>query len=290
MRTFAKLIIFAGIWFVLITLLHRGNTYERFITAWNDKLPYQNEGDQPWERYDVHNSIHDDPVIKYKNAFYYELSNADYENALKNTFKNEKCDVIQQALVKDAWRGPLQVNKGDTNSNIEKTYQQWMVAFEKELNGSSFLRLPNDINTHIQIVHDRLIDMYVSKNNPTRIRIDMEAILYRNSKPHGKHVLLSVVTDVCEVNKACTNQSFNVVAVKLLGIVPEEQIAMYPVLANNPFDEVEMQYLENPSSFANSIVPDADNVINTLNRHIATYIRSAQSDEKTMNEGLNRNM
>jgi hypothetical protein len=71
----------------------------------------------------------------------------------------------------------------------------------------------------------------------------MELLLYRENKYQGKHVSVSCTAK----HKLFSGWYINVVAVDIIGVVPEDQIALFPVDATNPF-EIQQLLVDNDVS------------------------------------------
>lgn len=267
-----RFLAFTILWVVLLLAIHIMNVFsnkkEKFLDApWNrDELAYVNKGQAPWLHYAIHQSNISDPIIKYKNAYYYEMPNEEYENALKHAFALKSCNALTQALRKAEWsdaKKPSEV----LGSRWVGVYEQWLAEFTQTINAAPELKLTGD-TTAIQVVHDRWIAVHTHVNDPTLLRMDIEVILYRMGKPHGKHVSMSVIAKrMGDEGKFATT----VVAIEILGVVPEDQIALFPVVASNPFDPPEMAYNENIT-----IVPSGTEVLQELQRrssqNVATFL------------------
>ena len=285
---FRNFIGFVILWLILLLGLNYMKIKESFSdylpmpASWSgDELNEVNQGQAPWLHYTIHQSNISDPVIKYKNAYYYEMTNGDYENALKSIFSMKTCNTLTQALDKSVWTDAMKPSD-ITKSAWAGVYEQWITEFTKIINDSSELKLPGD-SSKIQVVHDRWIAAYYHISDPTLLRIDMEVLLYRFGKPHGKHVSMSVIAKKREVEGlfATTNDwYYTVVAIEVLGIVPEDQIAIHPVIANNPFDAPEMAYKEDPKTFENIIVPPASEVLSEIQRRSALNVATAETMKK----------
>ena len=110
-------------------------------------------------------------------------------------------------------------------------YKQWIIRLQEILRNTKDLAIPtDDPSVYVQVVHDVMKQYYVHKTMPKTYRIDMEAVLYRKNKPFAKHVGMSVV---CQFGKDAW--MYDVVSVEVLGVIPEDTIGMFPVVAFDPF-------------------------------------------------------
>jgi hypothetical protein len=198
----------------------------------NDDLIYANTGTSPWLHHTVQGSLPVDPSVQFKKAYYYELDNKRYINGLRKALI-VSCGLIYDAIQQGNWG--TSVTSSDTASDeVIAAYNACVSSIASKLNSSDALDLPGDSASpkRIQVVHDILKSYKVNSHIYHMYLIEMELVLYRENKYHAKHISLT-----CTAKKQGYNQwSTNVVAVKLLGVVPEDQIALYPVIASNPFE------------------------------------------------------
>ena len=103
------------------------------------------------------------------------------------------------------------------------------------INNSKILNLPNDDNpaTKIQIVHDILKRYKQNTDNPSYYLFEIELLLYREGKLQGKHFKFIVLSN---------NISINVIVIKLVGVVSEDNIGMHPVLANDDYNDLNKNF------------------------------------------------
>lgn len=284
-----RFLLLTTVWILFLVAIgwRRTEAFQGYPTSsspasWSgEDLVHVNKGQSPWMRYAVHTSTLADPVIKYKNAYYYEMTNGEYETALKHIFSMETCNTLSQASQFSNWakaQSPAEL-MGTAWSGV---YEVWMAEFQRKLNDAAELKLPSD-QTNIQVVHDRWISAYRHVTDTTLLRMDIEAILYRFGKPHGKHVSMSVIAKRTDSEGKFANPidwNFAVVAMEILGIVPEDQIAIFPVVANNPFDPPELAYQEDAKTFENAIVPSGKEVLDEIRRRNALNVATFETKKK----------
>ena len=185
---------------------------ESFVSESNADILTKNKDKNIFNRHPINDSLPDNRIIKYKNAYYYEYDNIEYENKLKETFKKQKCYI-----------NDLKLNKWKTEKSIKinSLYQKIYDHIYTEINNSIYLKHKNDNteNNQIQIVHD-VINQYTFSSDNTTTFLDLDLILYRQSKNNGKHINLQI---------AIKNNDINVFNIKVLGLVNEDKIHMYPV-------------------------------------------------------------
>lgn len=273
-------------WILFVLWATSGRKKETFTDGapWKDAdLSLVNKGKSPWLHYPIHHSTISDPVIKYKDAYYYEMSNHEYEIALKETFSMKQCNALASALNENEWTEEIQPSL-ITDTTWIGVYDEWLAKFTKDLVKSPFMQLPS--SSEIQVVHDRWMSARKHRTNPALLRMDVEVILYRFGKQHGKHVSLSVLANKKDdaVFSTADVWSYTIVAIEVLGVVPEDQIALHPVIANNPFDPAEMTYnTEDPSSFANTIIPPGEEVLQEIQRRASVNVAIAETQKKVGN-------
>lgn len=198
----------------------------------NVRLLYRNVNELPWERHSINSSIPFDVTVKKEAnmAYYYEYDNKTYENKLKQVF-NSNCEELIIAVEGTNWGKWLNPKKLDKKNEIEKIvgyYNNIFNVIKNKLN-EKIMDLPgNDKQKKIQIVHDLLLRYRCNKDNNNYCMFDIEMILYREGKLQGKHVKMVVVTNGIKVN---------VIMVKIIGVVSEDNIALYPYSGNDTMNE-----------------------------------------------------
>lgn len=250
-----------------IKMLHRRRT-EYFIggdvippVAANQPLEDRNEGERPWEHHVLHETVPVELDVKqssttghYRKAYNYEMTNLDYENALKRVF-SRPCNLDKKYGKPQFWTViPFNSSGG---IRLSKVYNNVVAHIAKRINGSKLFNLEGEENgkrTNIQVVHDRLIRVY--KHNTVRgaYRMDIELLLYREAKFQGKHVLMCCLL---RWNALSQQWSFNVLSTSVEGIVFDDKIGMFPVVANDPLNsDANMQFKPNPFKAQDMILMD----------------------------------
>lgn len=169
-------------------------------------------------------SIPKDEDIKYRLAYYYEMNNSDYINALINTFK--QC-TLPSIKFTDKW-----ITKSDALSNAiyTKIYQH----IQNKINESKFLKLDGDYfdPPKIQIMKDTLLQYKISDDMKSYL-FDIEMVLFREGKINGKHVKFYVISD---------GQQYFVIYVNILGIIGEDML--YDFKPSKTIDDTFASYSE----------------------------------------------
>lgn len=211
-----SILLFLIIYFISFTIII--NQYlEHFVTEYNSDIIHKNKDDNIFNRHPIHNSIKNDKKIKYKNAYYYEYDNKTYQQKLILTFKTQHCYINQFSF--HEW-------KTEPSIYINSIYQRVYDFLYNTINQSKYLSLEDAPN--IQIVHDKL-NRYSNENDI--VILDLDLILYREFKDHGKHVNLYI-----SINK---NNQFNVFFINVLGIVNEDKIHSHFV---QHYDKLDISY------------------------------------------------
>lgn len=220
---------------------------DNYFKAFNTRINYRNTGLYPWDRHFIYNSLPNDITMKYDTAYYYEFGNDEYELRLRNIFNNDckKLIVAVEGTNWSPWMNPRCIisssenscNNGISKDLIVEYYNKVFTFISNKINDSNSLMLPDDLlsgkKVKIQIVHDILKRYRFNINQKDYMMIDIEMILYRENKQHGKHVKFYVITNGIDIN---------IIVVKILGLVAEEQIAMHPVLAKDAYDDLNKDF------------------------------------------------
>lgn len=178
-------------------------------------------------------SVNVDTPIKYKRAFYYEMDNAAFDKALQMTFAHD-CAAAKAAFTEPESKWKM-MNIIENGGKIEMLMGAMMDFLRKKLNTSAYMRLKNGTPSVIQVIHEQFVR---GRAHTTKkwFEMEIEAILYRENTPHGKHVTWTMFVDESKKEREIV-----VIKQDLLGIVPADLIAMHPVM---PTDFVEMDQME----------------------------------------------
>ena len=208
----------------------------------NDDIPYSNEavgaGSDPWMHHKVQGSLPVDPKVIYPKAYYYEYDNTHYLSSLRVALATP-CVLLADAVKTDRWSNSYTIDalESSAQSEVVSAYQACVDDIKKHINASPALMLPGDIEpddddapkNNIQVVHDILKSYKKHLTERQMYLIDIELLLYRENKFHGKHVKIT-----CTAKKSFRGWFTNVIAVDLIGVVPEDQIGLFPVSASRP--------------------------------------------------------
>ena len=249
---------------------------------------YINTGNNPWEHHKVHRSIPDNPVVTFTNAYYYEFGNEEYLHNIKTALV-VPCDLLADAVLTSNWDKLIDPSTNTNNSNekilqeVVDGYNNCLIYIANKINNSTSMILPGEKNietpSQIQIVHDIFKSYKIHTTSKSMYLIHLELILYRLSKYNGKHVELT-----CTAKKINTEWIIHVVAIRILGVVPEEDIALYPVI---PSDNVNIEQLQvvNDVNKITAIINDPKNTryLQPLIERQKTYQMIDATDKKMAN-------
>lgn len=202
--------------------------------------------------------------IKYKNAFYYEYDNDEYMKKLNIIFN------VRRIFNEGEW---YTYNLNDnTPDDILSSYNKCINILTKRLNNNNTLLLPNEKKVQIQIVHDVLLKYYRNRDSTDLFAYNIELVLYRESKYQGKHIALRIV-----YNKKY--ETLFVTDLKIIGVVPEDKIGMFPIVATDPYD---INELSTKNSSYPEIIPEENySIIN--DKSSTGYWQVTGFDQDTIN-------
>jgi hypothetical protein len=133
-----------------------------------------------------------------------------------------------------------------------------------------------DKQSVIQVVHDILHSYKVHNNSDGMYLIDMERLLYRENKHHGKDVNIT-----CTAKKVNKGWVVNVVVVDLIGVVPEEDIALFPVIPSNPFDKGQLKVDDDINMTSQQDIEKRTQIANDLiKKHNTQWMNTALINKK----------
>lgn len=207
---------------------------DNIIKPYNTRISYLNIGDEPWNRHSITSSIPFDISVNEnaENVFYYEFDNELYNNKLKELFKSncEELIIATEGNKWTKWTNPKLLSNREEKYKLIEYYNSILTFIHKTLNTSKLLNLPGDKpQKEIQIVHDLMKRYRQNMTNKQFYLFDIEMICYREGKLHGKHIKLYVVSN---------GQRVNVIAIKIIGVVSEDNIVLYPYVGNDTLNTI----------------------------------------------------
>ena len=203
---------------------------------YNIRIMYENTGEYPWNRHTINSSIPYDVNIKKEagNVYYYEFDNNTYNNKLKDAFKSncEELIIAVEGSEWNKWQNPKILNKNSEKDKLKLYYDKIFDFVSKRLN-TDIMDLPGeDKKQKIQIVHDIMLRYRIHKTFPSYYMFDIDMILYRAGKFQGKHVKLVAITN---------SEKINIILVKIVGVVSEDNIVIYPYTSYDKLNTTEYQ-------------------------------------------------
>ena len=170
------------------------------------------------ERHERFSLIHDPPIkCAYSKAYYYELDNLAFENALRTVFGTAGAtEPTGTAGEKGSITTPL--SKKEIESIRLFLLGKMNARLEKEF------ALPGDIVTPFQIVDEAVVEVRSLGGLGLERQVVFDVITYRLSKYHGKHIRFEI---------SIIGAQYIVRSVQVIGIIPEEEIAMFPISASD---------------------------------------------------------
>ena len=203
----------------------------------------------PWNRRPISTSVDNDPVVKYKKAYYNELDNSAYVAALQGLFQLS-CEIQRDAEASIAgWKtGPVPP-EGAAGVYVTEAYNATIAHISERVlseTGARALALPDSSDrAKVQLVYDMLAEYgvgpvdeaAVGAGGPPALRLTVECVFYRFGKFHGKHVqfIVQAKPELVGASEAAVPRwRVLVLGVRILGVVAADQIGLYPVEASDP--------------------------------------------------------
>jgi hypothetical protein len=186
----------------------------------HEPVQQTNRGTEPWNHHPIQSLLYD-PVLQYPNIYANEMNNITFERTLMKVFSIPKQCPLQQL-------SPILIPNASTDSAIIKAYDRVLSFIQSKLNSTTAFDLCADTERFkIQVVHD-VWTGYQNSLTDDSYKIIMETILYRESKFIGKHVRFQAIVKKKKVS---------ICEALVLGVISEDQIALYPVVASDPADD-----------------------------------------------------
>lgn len=186
---------------------------EPHYQGYNATLQTTNLSTQLVDRHPMDTTILTDMKAKNEKAYNYELENKAYEEMLFKTF------AISRTCLQDQDWGVVEPNNRVIPPTVTDAYEQAIRVLADKLR---VIGQPK-----IQIVHDRLIS-YRRHKRFVSVWMEIQTLLYREAKYHGKDVTFTVLADK---NKGFWN--IRILDAKVNGVVFEDKIALFPVQGND---------------------------------------------------------
>jgi hypothetical protein len=191
------------------------------------------------------------------NVYYYEFDNTTFNDKLKDVFKS-KCEELIIAVEGSEWnnwKNPKTL-KDTVEKNKLKSYYDTMFDFIVKKLQSPIMDLPGeDKKQKMQVVHDIMLRYRTHRVYSSYYMFDMDMILYRAGKFQGKHVKLVVITN---------GSIMNVILAKIVGVVSEDNIVIYPYTSFDKLNTTEYQQFI-PSQYGTVESDTKNSTENTFN-------------------------
>jgi len=202
--------------------------------GYNSRINYINKGTSdslPWEHHAISSIYPVDISINNTDNYYYEYENAIYETKLRNIlYKNDINNLIKNTEGID-WSDWIYPENFDRKDRLLAYYNKIYDMINTKINASSELKFNNETDKYkIQIVHDVFKRYKLNIANPYEYLFDIDMLLYREGKINGKHINIIVKTD---------GDNIDFVIVKILGIVNQDNIYLFPILANDRTNDID---------------------------------------------------
>lgn len=231
MKTGATVVLLTAILLVLVSihLMLRKREYFAIPIASNQVIPQKNQSDLVWERHEIQDSYDLDYPVQPTTAYYNEMRNAEFQEALLLTFKDA------MLLPNGAeWSPESPVDREHVPPEaVTAGYMRLVPWLEDRLRASPHFRMPGDgaDPAPFQVIHDHWMGWSKSTIHPDRYLHRLEVLIYREAKYHAKHVVLRMVTE--------DSQVLGILEVQVAGIVFEDSFGLFPVLHS---DNTDLQY------------------------------------------------
>lgn len=185
----------------------------------HEPVQQTNAGTEPWNHHPIQSILYD-PVLQYPNLYANEMNNLTFERRLQRVFEvSDDCS--------GKWSRTFIPDK-DTPEDVLKAYTRLLTFIQDRFKSTSLFDLCADTERFkIQVVHDVWTE-YQNSLADNSYKITMETILYRESKFIGKHVRFQGIVKKKRVS---------ICQALVLGVVSEDQIALYPTVASDPADD-----------------------------------------------------
>lgn len=218
------------------------------------------------------NSLPLDPVTRYPKAYYHELNNTAFEEALRTVLSIPSEGSV--GFEPTEWH---EVKNDDVPAVVGQVYQSLIVQRLRETIASPsatyFFAGEGDYREPMQIAYEHL--MNVSRHNtiPETYWLQMEAVFYREGKFHGKHCVLDVIAYT-----SSGHWSMKVIKCIVKGVVSEDQIVMWPIVSNDPSLPPQREYKQNPYESSDGIIMDNALVLAEVKRQNKNQQKRAEME------------
>ena len=208
---------------VIVLVLLQSGFQESFVTGYNDTIENTNRGPEPWNHHKVNALPASDLPVRYPKAYYYELNNTDFQQALSSAFNLPAAGGAGQD---EEW-GPTIFGV-----DIMEAYTTVINLLTTTLIEKAYLfRLPDSTSPPCKVIHDVLTSVYVNTNKPQYL-MNIDVVLYREAKYQAKSV-----HTVCVVDASGDKPIARFVEMKVVGVISEGDFGLFPVVGMDLADD-----------------------------------------------------
>lgn len=243
--------VIVAVFLILVSTLIMISKREMFSSlpvADNEVVPQKNETGDVWNRHPIQDSMPVDLVTQYPNAYYNELDNRAFLDAMNATFQPNRF------LMNGAeWTNPITVDRVHIPPpDLVNWYTGIVPWIKARANRSSAFRMPGDDPAPFQIIHDHWNSWKRNVMMTNRYMYDLDVIMYREAKNHAKHLNLKVVMDGSVI--------VGVADISIKGTVIEDRFGLFPVVQSDKtdLDNQQMPFDANPLVAYPTLISEQD--------------------------------
>jgi hypothetical protein len=200
-----------------------------------------------------------DLSTKYPAAYYSEMSNEEFERAVRATFATPAtCVATAAAATSGNWRLLAPAPQGlyhIMDTHLIGALQRGLAASKQLGTG-----VPTGVPTGVRMVFRRYMELLTHVTKPETYLVRIEAILHRKNAFHGKHMELGVVFQKEEVWGG-SRWSTEVVTARVVGVVFEDAFGTHPAVPRDPQERPELGFDPNPLVPAPPVLLSNDEVV-----------------------------
>ena len=222
---------------MLITVARKREGFNGYLPlASNEVVPQRNPSENVWDRHPIEDSLPVDFKLEYPKAYYSELDNAAFLDALNATFYDKMFMINGTEWQPDKPANSANVPPSDVVAGY-RAATRWLLD---TINSSSNFRLEGDAPAPFQMIHDYW-NSWARGNPPnSNVMYNLDIILYREAKFQAKHINLRAILD------PKTNNIIGVSDISIKGTIIEDRFGLFPVVQsdrtdlenlNMPFDD-----------------------------------------------------
>lgn len=211
------------------------------IVADNEVVLQYNASNDVWNHHPIEDSLPLDYDIKYPTAYYNELNNTQFLEALNKTFQPN-----QLLLNGEDWTAEIVVDKQHIPpKEVQDGYKKLIPWIQDMLNvkGRPFFKLVGDETAPFQVIHNHWNSWSKFLYMPNKFLYNIDVLLYREAKYHAKHVRFQIILQ--------DQKLIHIASIKIIGIVLEDKFGLFPVIQSDKTDLEQPQMDFNPNPLVN---------------------------------------